>query len=176
MAHRDYEDASRKIHVALFAGRVEVISPGLLPQGLTGEQLRSEALFACPALDIRCDVNQNISKDCRGQANDAVSLEFSLTCPILFCIYGSINVKSEAQMEIKPRFFQESRQSFFLFGPRGTGKSTWLKHRYPKAFLIDLLDPEVFGAYSARNHSFLRVRLSQRGGPNRRTSQKRWRF
>jgi len=30
-------------------------------------------------------------------------------------------------MEIAPRFFQGSRQSYFLFGPRGTGKSTWIK-------------------------------------------------
>jgi predicted AAA+ superfamily ATPase len=53
-------------------------------------------------------------------------------------------------MELKPRFFQESQQSFFLFGPRGTGKSTWLKHRHPEAYVIDLLDPEVFRAYSAK--------------------------
>lgn len=53
-------------------------------------------------------------------------------------------------METVSRFFHESSQSFFLFGPRGTGKSTWLKARYPTAELIDLLAPEVFRAYSAR--------------------------
>lgn len=31
-------------------------------------------------------------------------------------------------------------ESFFLLGPRGTGKSTWLRHQFPKAKLIDLLD------------------------------------
>jgi uncharacterized protein len=67
-------------------------------------------------------------------------------------------------MEIKPRFFQESQQSFFLFGPRGTGKSTWLKHRYPKAFLIDLLDPEVFRAYSARPERLREVAEAQQPG------------
>lgn len=30
--------------------------------------------------------------------------------------------------------------SFFLFGPRGTGKSTLVRNRYPKAIYIDLLD------------------------------------
>lgn len=30
--------------------------------------------------------------------------------------------------------------SFFLFGPRGTGKSTLVRNRYPKATYIDLLD------------------------------------
>lgn len=48
------------------------------------------------------------------------------------------------------RFFSAPAQSFFLFGPRGTGKSTWLKQHYPDAVMIDLLAPEVFRAYSAR--------------------------
>jgi len=47
LAHRDYEDASRKIHVELFADRVEVISPGLLPQGITLDHLRSGKLQPC---------------------------------------------------------------------------------------------------------------------------------
>ena len=47
MAHRDYEDASRKIHVELFADRVEVISPGLLPRGITLDQMRSGKLQPC---------------------------------------------------------------------------------------------------------------------------------
>jgi len=35
-------------------------------------------------------------------------------------------------------------KSFFLFGPRGTGKTTWVKHTFPKAVYIDLLEAEVF--------------------------------
>ena len=53
-------------------------------------------------------------------------------------------------METKSRFFQDTKQSFFLFGPRGTGKSTWLKQHYKNALFIDLLAPEAFRAYSAR--------------------------
>lgn len=53
-------------------------------------------------------------------------------------------------MELLPRFFKESKLSYFLFGPRGTGKSTWLKKRYPGCLLIDLLEPDVFRGYSAR--------------------------
>jgi len=67
-------------------------------------------------------------------------------------------------MEIKPRFIQETQGSFFLFGPRGTGKSTWLKHRLPKACLIDLLDPEVFRAYSARPERLREVSEAQEPG------------
>lgn len=34
--------------------------------------------------------------------------------------------------------------SFFLFGPRGTGKSTWVKEMFPDAVYIDLLKDSVF--------------------------------
>lgn len=53
-------------------------------------------------------------------------------------------------METVVRFFQAPQQSFFLFGPRGTGKSTWLKQHYTGAEVVDLLAPEVFRAFSAR--------------------------
>jgi predicted AAA+ superfamily ATPase len=41
------------------------------------------------------------------------------------------------------RFLKPPKQSFFLFGPRGTGKSTWLKATFPNGYFIDLLDPTV---------------------------------
>jgi len=47
------------------------------------------------------------------------------------------------------RFFTPPSQSYFLLGPRGTGKSTWLKKQYPNAYWIDLLDPEAFRFFSA---------------------------
>ncbi len=47
------------------------------------------------------------------------------------------------------RFFTPPQQSYFLFGPRGTGKSTWLEQRYPHAYWVDLLDPETFRYFSA---------------------------
>ena len=53
-------------------------------------------------------------------------------------------------MEIAIRFFKASPQSFFLFGPRGTGKSTWLKQHYKDAQIIDLLSPDVFRKFSAK--------------------------
>lgn len=40
-------------------------------------------------------------------------------------------------------------QSYFLFGPRGTGKSTWLRGYYPNAYWIDLLDPETLRFFLA---------------------------
>ena len=52
-------------------------------------------------------------------------------------------------MEIVERFFRPPNGSYFLFGPRGTGKSLWTQQAYPEALRIDLLDPEVFRSYSS---------------------------
>ena len=41
------------------------------------------------------------------------------------------------------RFFTLTDDSCFIFGPRGTGKSTWLRQLLADALWIDLLDPEV---------------------------------
>jgi predicted AAA+ superfamily ATPase len=35
-------------------------------------------------------------------------------------------------------------KSFFLFGPRGTGKTTWVKSEFPRALYLDLLEAELF--------------------------------
>lgn len=51
---------------------------------------------------------------------------------------------------IIPRFFKPPKESFFLFGPRGTGKSTWLGAIMKGALWIDLLEPDIFRSYSAR--------------------------
>jgi predicted AAA+ superfamily ATPase len=48
------------------------------------------------------------------------------------------------------RFFVPPEGHFFLLGPRGTGKSTFLRQRYPEALWIDLLRPDIFTQYSAR--------------------------
>lgn len=36
------------------------------------------------------------------------------------------------------------RQSFFLFGPRGVGKTVWLRQQFPNAPYFDLLDHHVY--------------------------------
>ncbi len=35
-------------------------------------------------------------------------------------------------------------KSFFLFGPRGTGKTTWIKAHFPEALFIDLLNSDSY--------------------------------
>jgi len=56
----------------------------------------------------------------------------------------------EAKMDIIDRFFRHSEQSYFLFGPRGTGKSTWLHRHLPNSFVVDLLAPDSYRTYSGR--------------------------
>lgn len=52
-------------------------------------------------------------------------------------------------MKFIERFLKTPKQSYFLFGPRGTGKSTWLKKQYPNALWIDLLNLDVLRYYLA---------------------------
>lgn len=47
-------------------------------------------------------------------------------------------------MESIIRFLQTETRSFFLFGPRGSGKSTWTRKYFPKALRVDLLDQAVY--------------------------------
>jgi predicted AAA+ superfamily ATPase len=46
-------------------------------------------------------------------------------------------------MKNKARYIQQPLGSFFLFGPRGTGKSTWLRKQFEEALWLDLLNPEL---------------------------------
>jgi len=63
-----------------------------------------------------------------------------------------------------PRFFNPPGQSYFLFGPRGTGKTTWLSVHYPGALRIDFLDPVQFREYSAHPELLIEV---IRGNPEK---------
>jgi predicted AAA+ superfamily ATPase len=44
---------------------------------------------------------------------------------------------------------KDSNQSFFLFGPRGTGKTTWIKENFKGAVYLDLLDSRLNRILSA---------------------------
>lgn len=53
-------------------------------------------------------------------------------------------------MTTLPRFLPVPQGSFFLFGPRGTGKTTWLRAKFPDALVVDLLRAEEFRRFAAR--------------------------
>lgn len=65
-------------------------------------------------------------------------------------------------MEIINRFLKAEKQSFFLLGPRGTGKSTFIKNTYPDALYVDLLLPDVFRNYTARPERLLEAVHAQK--------------
>ena len=69
-------------------------------------------------------------------------------------------------MEFTGRFLQIPDRSSFLLGPRGPGKSTWLRHQLPDALYLDLLDPALHRSLSARPE---RLRDLLAGSPGKRT-------
>ncbi len=68
-------------------------------------------------------------------------------------------------MKIIKRFFQSPKSSYFLFGPRGTGKTTWLKQNCKNELTIDLLEPCLYRRYKARPE---RLREIVEGNPDKK--------
>lgn len=50
----------------------------------------------------------------------------------------------------------------FLWGPRGTGKTTYLKQKYPQAKYYDLLDSQLFTEFTLQPHHLREEILAQR--------------
>ena len=69
-------------------------------------------------------------------------------------------------MELVSRFFKIPDQSCFLLGPRGTGKSTWLRDQLPDALYLDLLDPALHRSLGAHPE---RLRELLAGSPGKDT-------
>ena len=68
-------------------------------------------------------------------------------------------------MNLVRRFFRVPPRSCFLFGPRGTGKSTWLRNQLPDALYVDLLAPGTYRTLRARPE---RLRELLAGSPHNR--------
>ncbi len=47
-------------------------------------------------------------------------------------------------MDYINRLLTAPAKSFFLFGPRGTGKSTWIRRHFPEALTVNLLNEGVY--------------------------------
>ena len=62
------------------------------------------------------------------------------------------------------RFFDPPAQSFFLFGPRGTGKSAWTQRQYPGAVRVDLLHPATLQRFRARPERLFEVVRAEPAG------------
>jgi predicted AAA+ superfamily ATPase len=64
------------------------------------------------------------------------------------------------------RYLKEPKSSYFLFGPRGTGKTTWLQQTYKDSIYIDLLEPENYRKYNAHPERLIEV---LEGNPDKKT-------
>lgn len=53
----------------------------------------------------------------------------------------------DKMMAVYTRRLQPPQRSFFLLGPRGTGKTTWLRHHFPSARWYNLLLEEVWAQH-----------------------------
>lgn len=68
-------------------------------------------------------------------------------------------------MNIIKRYFKGPKSRYFLFGPRGTGKTTWLKLNCGNELIIDLLEPGLYRRYKARPE---RLRELVEGNPDKK--------
>lgn len=68
-------------------------------------------------------------------------------------------------MEIIKRYFKGAKSSYFLFGPRGIGKTTWLKLNCKNELTVDLLKPDVYRRFKARPE---RLREIIEGNPDKK--------
>ncbi len=67
------------------------------------------------------------------------------------------NSKMRLKMELIYRYLKKTDESFFLFGPRGTGKSTWIGMVFKDPFIVNLLEPDTFRRFAARPEILLDV-------------------
>lgn len=58
---------------------------------------------------------------------------------------------------MKQRMIGFPRGSFFLFGPRGTGKTVWLEQQFPEALTINLLEADVRRSLTAKPESLVDI-------------------
>jgi|SRR5579862_3800900 len=69
-------------------------------------------------------------------------------------------------MKMYHRHFQEPKTSYFLFGPRGTGKTTLIRKLHPHALWLDLLQPELERRLLSRPELLLEMIEAE---PNKKT-------
>jgi predicted AAA+ superfamily ATPase len=69
-------------------------------------------------------------------------------------------------MKERKRYIREPAGSFFLLGPRGTGKSTWLEHHFGSALWVNLLEPDTHRRLAAHPEHLIAL---LDGNPDQRT-------
>lgn len=62
-----------------------------------------------------------------------------------------------ADLKLLKRFLKPSKSSEFIFGPRGTGKTSWTLQEYPDAVRIDLLNYEEEILFESRPNHIIEI-------------------
>lgn len=75
-----------------------------------------------------------------------------------------ISILTVKLLEMIARRFRVPDHTFFLFGPRGTGKTTWLRQTLPGALWFDLLRTQTWLALSRQPESFRQQIEAQEDG------------
>jgi uncharacterized protein len=63
-------------------------------------------------------------------------------------------VTTITEQPLYPRIYKPPGRSFFLFGPRGVGKSTWARQTFPEVSRIDMLDESLYQSYLVDPEAF----------------------
>ncbi len=69
---------------------------------------------------------------------------------VVFQPYPTVDIDTKMTVKLVLMFTRSltaPETSFFLFGPRGTGKSTWIRSRFEDALVVNLLPPETMVRY-----------------------------
>ena len=74
----------------------------------------------------------------------ASRVHFSNAYVILPCVSPAVLYICDMEARHIDRLLRAPNRSFFLFGPRGVGKSTWLRDMLPEAFYADLLESSLY--------------------------------
>lgn len=67
-------------------------------------------------------------------------------------------------IEVIERLLEPPTSSFFLFGPRGVGKSTWLRQHFSNVRTFDLLDSSLYLELSRQPH-LLEAKIGPHSAP-----------
>jgi predicted AAA+ superfamily ATPase len=80
----------------------------------------------------------------RGRQGEALELDLTHLEKLTILSSNFVEKRRQHCQVMLKRILKVPKQSFFLLGPRGSGKSTWLRAMFSNAHLIDLLSEETY--------------------------------
>ncbi len=69
---------------------------------------------------------------------------------LYFLVYNQVIWREIAMFQRLIKINPDSKHSVFIFGPRGTGKTSWLREHFDQALYFDLLNDDTYTMFAAR--------------------------